>query len=133
MRGAQWPRGGTTQDIRPESSQKTAGRAAGRAFCSRQGAKAPRRTPVGLAGQLPHGAMETAVVAVVVVLLVVTVVITCVLCCFSCDSRAPDPQGGPGRSFTVATFRQESSLFSGLGHHAQPVVGAQDLLTVIEA
>ncbi|XP_025230171.1 small regulatory polypeptide of amino acid response [Theropithecus gelada] len=74
-------------------------------------------------------AMETAVIGVVVVLFVVTVAITCVLCCFSCDSRAQDPQGGPGRSFTVATFRQEASLFTGPGRHAQPVPSARDFWT----
>ncbi|KAK2498233.1 hypothetical protein MC885_009989 [Smutsia gigantea] len=68
--------------------------------------------------------METAVIGVVVVLFVVTVAITCILCCFSYDSWAQDPQRGPGRSFTVATFRQEASLFTGLGRHAQPVAGA---------
>lgn len=73
--------------------------------------------------------METAVIGVVAVLFVVTVAITCVLCCFSCDSRAQDPQGGPGRSFTVATFRQESSFFTGPGHPPQPVAGARDFWT----
>ncbi|XP_039074507.1 small regulatory polypeptide of amino acid response [Hyaena hyaena] len=73
--------------------------------------------------------METAVIGVVAVLFVVTVAITCILCCFSCDSTAQDPQGGPGRSFTVATFRQESSIFTGPGHHAQPVAGARDFWT----
>nr|XP_025708598.1 small regulatory polypeptide of amino acid response [Callorhinus ursinus] len=74
--------------------------------------------------------METAVIGMVVVLFVVTVAITCLLCCFSCDSRTQDPQGGPGRSFTVATFHQEASLFTGPGHHAQPpVAGARDFWT----
>ncbi|XP_063552316.1 small regulatory polypeptide of amino acid response [Gorilla gorilla gorilla] len=87
------------------------------------GAKAPRGHKVS------QWAMETAVIGVVVVLFVVTVAITCVLCCFSCDSRAQDPQGGPGRSFTVATFRQEASLFTGPVRHAQPVPSAQDFWT----
>lgn len=75
--------------------------------------------------------METAVIGVVAVMFVVTVAITCLLCCFSCDSRARDPQGGPGHSFTVATFRQEASLFTGPGRHAQPAaaVGARDFWT----
>ncbi|XP_023485429.1 small regulatory polypeptide of amino acid response [Equus asinus] len=73
--------------------------------------------------------METAVIGVVMVLFAVTVVVTCILCCFSCDSRARGPHGGPGRSFTVATFRQEPSLFSGPGHHAQPVGSTQDFWT----
>lgn len=71
-------------------------------------------------------------IGVVAVLFLVTVAITCLLCCFSCDSRALDPQGGPGHSFTVATFHQEASLFTGPGCHAQPVAataGARDFWT----
>ncbi|XP_042099196.1 small regulatory polypeptide of amino acid response [Ovis aries] len=73
--------------------------------------------------------METAVIGMVAVLFMVTVAITCVLCCFSCDSRSQDPQGAPSPSFTVATFRQEASLFTGPGRHAQPVAGARDFWT----
>lgn len=73
--------------------------------------------------------METAVIGMVAVLFVLTVAITCILCCFSCDSKAPDPQGGPGRSFTVATFHQEASLFTGPARHAQAVAGARDFWT----
>ncbi|XP_029776248.1 small regulatory polypeptide of amino acid response [Suricata suricatta] len=73
--------------------------------------------------------METAVIGVVAVLFVVTVAIACILCYFSCDSRTQDPQGGPGRSFTVATFRQESSSLKGPGHRAKPVAGARDFWT----
>lgn len=80
-------------------------------------------------GQPPRGAMETAVLGMVAVLFVVTVAITCVLCCFSCDSRAQDPQGGPGHSFTVATFRREACLFTGPGRRVQPVAGARDFWT----
>ncbi|XP_035107725.1 small regulatory polypeptide of amino acid response [Callithrix jacchus] len=87
------------------------------------GAKASRGPKVA------QRAMETAVIGVVAVLFVVTVTITCVLCCFSCDSRAQDLQEGSGSSFTVATFRQEASLFTGPGRHAQPVPSAQDFWT----
>ncbi|XP_045435964.1 small regulatory polypeptide of amino acid response [Pipistrellus kuhlii] len=73
--------------------------------------------------------METVVIGMVAVLFVVTVAITCILCCFSCDAKAPDPQAGPGRSFTVATFRQEDSLFTGPGRHGQAVAGARDFWT----
>ncbi|XP_028350109.1 small regulatory polypeptide of amino acid response [Physeter macrocephalus] len=73
--------------------------------------------------------METAVIGMVAVLFVVTVAITCILCCFSCDSRTPDSQGGPRPSFTVATFHQEASVFTGPGHHAQPVAGVRDFWT----
>lgn len=75
--------------------------------------------------------METAVIGVVAVLFVVTVAITCVLCCFSCDSRAQDPQGHLGHSFTVATFRQDASLFTGPGRHTQPVTSARDFWTFL--
>ncbi|KAM6183982.1 small regulatory polypeptide of amino acid response [Erethizon dorsatum] len=75
--------------------------------------------------------MEIMVIGVVAVLLVVTVVITCILCCFSYDSKTQDPQGGPGRSFTVATFRQESSLFTRPDKQAQPVPSAQDFWTIM--
>ncbi|KAM9083334.1 small regulatory polypeptide of amino acid response [Balaenoptera ricei] len=73
--------------------------------------------------------METAVIGMVAVLFVVTVAITCILCCFSCDSRTQDSQGSPRPSFTVATFRQEASLSTGPGHHAQPVAGVRDFWT----
>ncbi|XP_054544976.1 small regulatory polypeptide of amino acid response [Talpa occidentalis] len=75
--------------------------------------------------------METAVIGVVAVLFVVTVAITCLLCCFSCDSRAQDPQGHPSHSFTVATFRQDASLFTGPGRHPQAVTGARDFWTFL--
>lgn len=71
------------------------------------------------------------VIGVVAVLLVVTVVITCILCCFSYDSKTQDPQGGPGRSFTVATFHQESSLFARPESQASPVPRAQDFWTIM--
>lgn len=71
------------------------------------------------------------VIGVVAVLLVVTVVITCILCCFSYDSKTQDPQGGPGRSFTVATFHQESSLFARPESQASPVLRAQDFWTIM--
>ncbi|XP_060055176.1 small regulatory polypeptide of amino acid response [Erinaceus europaeus] len=73
--------------------------------------------------------METAVIGAVVLLLLVTLAIACILCCFSCDSRTRDLQGGPGRSFTVATFHQEASLFTGPPHHTQTVAGARDFWT----
>lgn len=73
--------------------------------------------------------METAVIGVVMLLLLVTLAITCILCCFSCDSRTQDPQGGPGRSFTVATFHQETSFFTGLPQRAPSVAGARDFWT----
>ncbi|XP_054979030.1 small regulatory polypeptide of amino acid response [Sorex araneus] len=73
--------------------------------------------------------METAVIGVVAVLLVITVAIACVLCYFSCDSRAQEPQGGPGRSFTVATFQQKASIFSGSSSTAQPRPSARDFWT----
>ncbi|KAM4851109.1 small regulatory polypeptide of amino acid response [Urocitellus parryii] len=73
--------------------------------------------------------MESAVIGVVAVLFVFTVAITCILCCFSYDSKTQDPQGGPGHSFTVATFRQEASLFS--GPQAQSMRSTQDFWTVI--
>ncbi|XP_037654010.1 small regulatory polypeptide of amino acid response [Choloepus didactylus] len=73
--------------------------------------------------------MEGAVIGVVVVLFVVTLVITCILCCFSCDPKTQDPQGGPGPSFTVATFRQEASLFMGPGCHVQLAATARDFWT----
>ncbi|KAM5298469.1 small regulatory polypeptide of amino acid response [Ctenodactylus gundi] len=75
--------------------------------------------------------METAVIGVVAVLLVVTVAIACVLCCYSYGSKTQDPQGGPGYSFTVATFRQEVSLCAGPGHQAQPVQSARDFWTIL--
>lgn len=70
--------------------------------------------------------METAVIGVVAVLLLVTVAVTCILCCFSCDSRTPDLEEGPGHSFTVATFRQEASLFTGPTRQTQPGPSARD-------
>ncbi|XP_023401095.1 small regulatory polypeptide of amino acid response [Loxodonta africana] len=73
--------------------------------------------------------METAVIGVVAVLFVVTVAITCILCCFSYDPKTQDPQGGPGPSFTVATFHQEASLFTGPGRHTQPAAGAREFWT----
>ncbi|XP_062937691.1 small regulatory polypeptide of amino acid response [Cynocephalus volans] len=73
--------------------------------------------------------MEMAVIGMVGVLFVVTVAITCILCCFSCDSKTQNPQGGPGHSFTVATFRQEASLFTGPSRHAQPAPSARDFWT----
>ncbi|XP_053422717.1 small regulatory polypeptide of amino acid response [Nycticebus coucang] len=73
--------------------------------------------------------METAVIGVVLVLFVVTVAITCVLCCFSCDSRTQHPQGAPGHSFTVATFHQEASLFTGPDRHTPPAPSARDFWT----
>ncbi|XP_077003845.1 small regulatory polypeptide of amino acid response [Tamandua tetradactyla] len=73
--------------------------------------------------------METAVIGVVMVLFAVTLAITCVLCCFSCDPKTQDPQGVPGPSFTVATFRQDASLFTGPGRQAQPAARARDFWT----
>ncbi|XP_023571873.1 small regulatory polypeptide of amino acid response-like [Octodon degus] len=70
--------------------------------------------------------MEILVIGVVAVLLLVTVVITCILCCFSYDSKTQDPQGGPGHSFTVATFRRESSFFTRTESRAQPLQSSQD-------
>ncbi|XP_030741175.1 small regulatory polypeptide of amino acid response [Echinops telfairi] len=75
--------------------------------------------------------METAVLGMVAVLFVVTVAIACVLCCFSCDPKTQDPQGAPGPSFTVATFRQETSLFSIGGHHTQPARGTREFWTFV--
>ncbi|XP_049630209.1 small regulatory polypeptide of amino acid response [Suncus etruscus] len=73
--------------------------------------------------------METAVVAVVVVLLVITVAIACVLCYFSCDSRAQEPHADPGHGFTVVTFQQKASLFTGPSRPAQPRTTARDFWT----
>ncbi|KAM6169715.1 small regulatory polypeptide of amino acid response [Rhynchocyon petersi] len=70
--------------------------------------------------------METAVIGIVAVLFVVTVAITCILCCYSCDSKTQDSPGGPGPSFTVATFHQEASLLTGRGPLSQTAAGAQD-------
>ncbi|XP_069865831.1 small regulatory polypeptide of amino acid response [Dipodomys merriami] len=72
--------------------------------------------------------METAVIGMVAVLFVVTVAITCILCCFSYDSKTQDLQGGPGHSFTVATFHQEASLFTVPGRQ---VLSAGDFWTIM--
>lgn len=73
--------------------------------------------------------METAVIGVVAVMLVITVAIACVLCYFSCDSRVQEPQGGPGPSFTVATFQQKASIFTGPSSPAQPRTSSRDFWT----
>ncbi|XP_051021553.1 small regulatory polypeptide of amino acid response [Acomys russatus] len=76
--------------------------------------------------------METAVIGVVAVLFVITVAITCVLCYFSYDSKTQDPERGPGRSFTVATFHhQEASLFTGPALQSRPLPAAQNFWTVV--
>nr|XP_044988788.1 small regulatory polypeptide of amino acid response [Jaculus jaculus]XP_044988794.1 small regulatory polypeptide of amino acid response [Jaculus jaculus]XP_044988799.1 small regulatory polypeptide of amino acid response [Jaculus jaculus] len=73
--------------------------------------------------------METAVIGVVAVLLVVTVAIACLLCYFSFDSKTQDLQKDHG--FTVATFRQEASLFTGPALQTPPVKSTQDFWTVM--
>lgn len=77
--------------------------------------------------------METAVVAVVIVLLVITVAIACVLCYFSCDSRAQEPHADPGHGFTVVTFQQKASLFTGPSRPTQPRTTARDFWTFMLA
>lgn len=75
--------------------------------------------------------METAVIGMVAVLFVVTIAITCILCYFSYDSKIQDPQRGPSYSFTVATFHQERSLFTGPGLQTRPMPNAQNFWTVV--
>ncbi|XP_021087949.1 small regulatory polypeptide of amino acid response [Mesocricetus auratus] len=74
--------------------------------------------------------METAVIGMVAVLLAVTVVITCILCYFSYDSKTSDPEMGPRNSFTVATFHQEASIFTGPGLQSRPLPTARNFCTV---
>lgn len=75
--------------------------------------------------------METAVIGVVVVLFVITMAITCILCYFSRDSHTRDPESGPRRSFTVATFHQGASLFAGPALQSRPLPRAQNFWTVV--
>ncbi|KAL1777294.1 small regulatory polypeptide of amino acid response-like [Sigmodon hispidus] len=75
--------------------------------------------------------METAVIGMVVVLFVVTMAITCILCYFSYHPQTHDPQWGPRNSFTVATFHQEPSLFTGPGLQSRPLPSAQNFWTVM--
>ncbi|CAH6776943.1 Spaar [Phodopus roborovskii] len=75
--------------------------------------------------------METAVIGMVAVLFVVTVAITCILCYFSYDAKTHDPERGPRNSFTVATFRQGASLFTGPGLQSRPLPSTQNFWTVV--
>lgn len=75
--------------------------------------------------------METAVIGVVAVLFVITMAIACVLCYFSYNSKTQDPERGPRHSFTVATFHQEASLFTGSALQSRPLPGAQNFWTVV--
>ncbi|KAK7800357.1 hypothetical protein U0070_001250 [Myodes glareolus] len=75
--------------------------------------------------------METAVIGMVAVLFVVTLAITCILCYFSYDPKTQDPERVPRSSFTVATFHQEASLFTGPGLQARPLPRAQNFWTVV--
>lgn len=70
-----------------------------------------------------------AMIGVVFVLLVIIVAISCILCYFSCDSEPQEPQGGPSHSFTVATFQQKESIFTGPSIRAQPRASAKDFWT----
>lgn len=75
--------------------------------------------------------METAVIGMVAVLFVITIAITCILCYFSYDSQTQDPESGPRRSFTVATFHQEASLFTRPALQSRPLPRAQNFWTVV--
>lgn len=75
--------------------------------------------------------METAVIGMVAVLFVITVAITCILCYFSCDSHTQGSENGPRRSFTVATFHQEASLFRRPALQSRPVPRAHNFWTVV--
>lgn len=75
--------------------------------------------------------METAVIGMVAVLFVITMAITCILCYFSYDSKTQDPGRGPRGSFTVATFHQEASLFTGPDLQSRPLPSAQNFWTVV--
>ncbi|XP_042126998.1 small regulatory polypeptide of amino acid response [Peromyscus maniculatus bairdii] len=75
--------------------------------------------------------METAVIGMVAVLFIVTMAITCILCYFSYDLKTQDPDRDPRNSFTVATFHQEASLFTGPALQSRPLLSAQNFWTVV--
>lgn len=75
--------------------------------------------------------MESAVIGMVAVLFVITMAITCILCYFSYDSQIQDPERRSRRSFTVATFHQEASLFTGPALQSRPLPRAQNFWTVV--
>lgn len=70
-------------------------------------------------------------IGMVAVLFVITIAITCILCYFSYDSQTQDPESGPRRSFTVATFHQEASLFTRPALQSRPLRRAQNFWTVV--